>query len=295
MTAMIATRHAFLRASALAASVGLALISGSALAASCPGNPNALGTSRAVEIDSTDGPGFGLEQYRSHDFLQAKEVVLTFDDGPWLNSTKTVLEALASHCVKATFFTIGKHALYYPEILKEVAAKGHTIGTHTFSHTALKKLGPDQGREEIEKGFSAVRLALGAPPAAFFRFPALQDPPEQIAYLASRNIAIFSMDVDSFDFKIRTPDGVIKSVLAKLEKKGKGIILLHDFQAHTAKALPQLLTELKNRGYQVVHLKSKTPVATLPEYDAAVQKELKNPAMIDQRPTSSVIKSVPVE
>jgi peptidoglycan/xylan/chitin deacetylase (PgdA/CDA1 family) len=266
-----------------------------AVAQTCPGNPNALGTSRAVEIDTTDGPGFGLEQYRSHDFLQSKEIVLTFDDGPWLNSTKAVLEALASHCVKATFFAIGKHALYYPEILKEVAAKGHTIGTHTWSHVPLNKLGPDKGREEIEKGISAVKLAIGQPPASFFRFPALQDPPEQLAYLSTRNIAIFSHDVDSFDFKFRKPDEVIKSVTTRLEKKGKGIVLLHDFQAGTAKALPQLLTELKARGYKVVHLKSKSPVASLPEYDAAVQKELKNPAMVDQKPTSSIIKSVPIE
>ena len=266
------------------------------MAAPCPGNPNALGTSRAVEIDTTDGPGFGLEQYKSHDFLQPKEVVLTFDDGPWQTSTRAVLEALAAHCVKATFFAIGKHALYDPEILKEVLAKGHTIGTHTFSHIPMKKLGPDQGREEIEKGFSAVKMALGGvAPSAFFRFPALQDPPEQLAYLGTRNIAIFSQDVDSFDFKMHQPDAVVKSVITKLEKKGKGIILLHDFHNNTAKALPMLLNELKARGYQIVHLKSKQPVATLPEYDAAILKDLKNPSMADQRPTSTIMKSVPVE
>ena len=62
------------------------------------------------------------------------EVVLTFDDGPWLNNTPMVLKALADQCVKATFFPIGKHATYYPEILKQVAAAGHTIGSHTWSH-----------------------------------------------------------------------------------------------------------------------------------------------------------------
>ena len=85
--------------------------------------------------------------------------------------------------------------------------------------------------EEIEKGFSAVKLALGAAPQPFFRFPYLQDPKEAVAYLGSRNIAIFSHDLDSFDFKIHKPEDVVKSVMTKLERKGKGIILMHDFQA----------------------------------------------------------------
>ena len=63
--------------------------------------------------------------------------MLTFDDGPWPSNTRAVLDALAQHCTKATFFPIGKHALWHPEILKEVAAAGHTIGGHTWSHANL--------------------------------------------------------------------------------------------------------------------------------------------------------------
>src|SRR6476660_10293111 len=102
----------------------------------CP-NPNALGIARTVEVDTTGGPGFGFEQYKMHDFLVLKEVVLTFDDGPWPGNTPAVLAALAQHCVKATFFPVGKHALWHPEILKQVAAGGHTIGGHTWSHANL--------------------------------------------------------------------------------------------------------------------------------------------------------------
>ena len=101
--------------------------------AACPGNPNALGVARVVEIDTTGGPGFGWEHFKMHDFLRANEVLLTFDDGPWQGTTPAVLKALADHCVRATFFPIGKHATYYPEILKQVAAAGHTIGSHTWS------------------------------------------------------------------------------------------------------------------------------------------------------------------
>src|SRR5712671_3250482 len=102
-------------------------------------NPNALGLARTVEVDTTGGPGFGFEQYKAHDFLVLKEVVLTFDDGPWPGNTRAVLEALAEQCVKATFFPIGKHALWHPEILKQVVAEGHTVGGHTWSHANLSK------------------------------------------------------------------------------------------------------------------------------------------------------------
>ncbi len=91
-------------------------------------NPDALGVSRVVEIDTTGGPGFGFEHFKQLDFLRDKEVVLTFDDGPWQTTTPTVLKTLADECVKAVFFPIGKHATYYPEVLKQVAAAGHTIG-----------------------------------------------------------------------------------------------------------------------------------------------------------------------
>ena len=258
----------------------------------CPGNPSALGVARTVEIDTTGGPGFGFEQYKMHDFLLMREVVFTFDDGPWPNNTRAVLAALAQHCVKATFFPIGKHALWHPEILKEVAAAGHTIGGHTWSHANLWKAKADKATEEIEKGFSAIKLALGASPSPFFRFPALKDPKDQLTYLGTRNIAIFSHDLDSFDFKMRTPQTVIASVMNKLEKKGKGIILMHDFQQATAGAMPALLDELKVKGYKVVHMKAKTPLATLPQWDEAAKSELKSAGIGPERPTSSVVRTL---
>lgn len=261
-------------------------------AAACA-NPNALGVTRTVEIDTTSGPGFGLEQYKAYDFLKPKEVVLTFDDGPWPHNTQAVLDALSEQCTKATFFIIGKHAIWHPEILKQVAAAGHTIGTHTWSHATLSKLPPDKAKEEIEKGLSAVKVALGGEgtPAPFFRFPALQDPPALVSYLGSRNMAIFSMDLDSFDFKIKKSELVVKSVMDKLAKKGKGIILMHDFQAGTAKAIPQILAALKAEGYHVVHMKPKTVAATLAKFDEEAAAEFKGPLNL-QRPTSSVVRTV---
>src|SRR3954453_10841168 len=102
-------------------------------------NPNGLGVARTVEIDTTGGPGFGSEQFKTHDFLREGEVVLTFDDGPWPKNTQAVLAALAAHCTKAIFFPIGLHATYEPGILKQVAAAGHAIGSHTWCHQDLSK------------------------------------------------------------------------------------------------------------------------------------------------------------
>jgi peptidoglycan/xylan/chitin deacetylase (PgdA/CDA1 family) len=263
-------------------------------AATCAGNPNALGVSRVVEVDTTGGPGFGWEHFKMHDFLRAGEVVLTFDDGPWQGNTPAVLKALADHCARATFFPIGKHATYYPEILKQVAAAGHTIGSHTWSHQDLSKKqfqDIEKAKEEIEKGISAVRFALGAPAAPFFRFPALRHPPEMVTYLGQRNIAIFSTDMDSFDFTIRKPEQVIKSVMTKLQKHGKGIVLMHDFQHPTSEAVPELLNQLKANGYKIVHMKAKDTVKTIAQYDEMLAKEIKLPTVSD-RPTSSVVRTI---
>jgi peptidoglycan/xylan/chitin deacetylase (PgdA/CDA1 family) len=255
-------------------------------------NPDALGVSRVVVIDTTGGPGFGFLQYKQFDFLADKEIVLTFDDGPW-PTTPTVLKALADECTKAVFFPIGLHTTYHPEILKQVAAAGHTIGSHTWSHAHLdsKKLTEQQAKDEIEKGFSAVKMALGTAPSPFFRFPALAHTQATLAHLASRNIAMFSVDVDSLDFKSSSPDQVIQTVMTKLDKQGKGIILMHDLQKHTAQALPTLLRRLKAGGYKVVQMKAKEPVETLPEYDALMVKDMKVPA-VSARPLSSVVQTV---
>jgi peptidoglycan/xylan/chitin deacetylase (PgdA/CDA1 family) len=257
-------------------------------------NPNALGIARTVEIDTTGGPGFGFEHFKQLDFLRDKEVVLTFDDGPWPVNTPSVLKTLAEECTTGIFFTIGKHATYSPEIIKQVYAAGHTVGTHTWSHIALvnKKLNEDQRKEEIEKGFAAVKWALGGvSPAPFFRFPALQHPPEMVTYLGERNIAMFSCDLDSFDFKASKPQVVIDTVMRKVDKLGKGIILMHDFHKHTAEALPELLKRLKAGGYKVVAMKAKAPVQVIAKYEEDVVKELKLPT-VSARPVSSVVQTI---
>jgi peptidoglycan/xylan/chitin deacetylase (PgdA/CDA1 family) len=258
--------------------------------------PGGMGLSRIVEIDTTGGPSFGFEHFKQYDFLRDKEIVLTFDDGPWPANTPAVLKALADECLKATFFEIGKHATWHPEITKQVSEAGMTVGTHTWSHKDLAR-NPyakdlEQAEQEIEMGNSAVHMAAaGAPVAPFFRFPDLQHPPQLLEYLGQRNIAIFSTDIDSRDFKMHKPEEVIKSVMSQLEKRGKGIILMHDFQKNTAEALPELVRQLKAGGYKVVHMVPRQALTTLPKYDEMVSHQDKLSSN-NTRPENSVVHTI---
>jgi peptidoglycan/xylan/chitin deacetylase (PgdA/CDA1 family) len=257
--------------------------------------PGGMGLSRVVEIDTTGGPAFGMEHFKQYDFLQEHEVVLTFDDGPWPENTPMVIKALTDQCIKATFFEIGEHAMWHPELSKMVAAAGMTIGSHTWSHKDLAKepyaSDIEQAKSEIEMGVSAVQAAVAAPIAPFFRFPDLQQPPQMLSYLAERNIATFSTDIDSFDFKLRRPEQVIQSVMTKLKKNGKGMVLMHDFQRHTAEAMPELLRQLKANGFKVVHMVPRGTLESLPKYDEMVRQQDKL-SVNNTRPASSVVRTI---
>ncbi len=243
-------------------------------AGQCAGKPGALGVSRVVEVDATDGPQFGSQQYKLNDFLEPGEVVLTFDDGPLRAYTTPILAALDAHCTKATFFSVGKMAVADPEMVREIERRGHTVGSHTWSHRNLRSMAPALAKGELELGHSAVAAALGHPIAPFFRFPYLSNSRAMVAHAKSRNLAMWSIDVDAVDYRTRDPGTVHRRVMAGLKSHGKGIILFHDIQPSTAGALKGLLDELKAKGYKVVHLVPKVKAKTLPEYDAIAAREL---------------------
>jgi len=256
-------------------------------------NPDALGIGRVVEIDTTEGPSFGNARTAAMDFLNDKEVVLTFDDGPWPGNTPAVLKALAEECTTGVFFTIGKHASYHPELLRQVQAAGHLIGTHTWSHANLnsKKLTAQLVKDEVEKGFSAAKLVLGNNPAPLFRFPQLQSNAAAVSYLAERHVGMFSADIDSLDFRrTSTPEKIVERVMGELARHNKGIILMHDFQKNTAIALPTLLRRLKEGGYRVVRITTRGTYQTEPETDAAILKDFKMPNL--RAPLTSAVRTV---
>jgi peptidoglycan/xylan/chitin deacetylase (PgdA/CDA1 family) len=242
--------------------------------------PDALGVSRVVEIDTSSAPRFG-EQYHKDEtkFLEPGEVVLTFDDGPVRRYTLPILEALDAQCVKATFFSVGRMAISDPVTLQEVARRGHTIGTHTWSHKKLTTLGADAMKREFELGLSSVAAAAGAPISGFFRFPYLGHSKASLSYIESRGMGIFGIHVDSRDFRTKSPGVVLRNVMSQLDHEKKGILLFHDIQPSTAGAIASLLAELKSHGYKIVHMVGKTPPVTLPEFDAIAEKALRAKAV----------------
>ena len=248
--------------------------------AGCTPSAGKLGVSRVVEIDTTRGPRFGLQQYQEHDFLRENEVVLTFDDGPLRRHSRMVLEALTAHCTRATFYMVGQMAVVDPEMVREIAAAGHTIAIHTWSHKNLRSIGTPKAQHEIELGISAVQRALGQPVSPFFRFPYLADSPAMIAHLGQRNFGIFSIDADSSDFRTKNPVEMQRNIFRALDGKRKGILLFHDIQFSTAHGIRAVLDRLAREGYRVVHTVPKGPAVTDPRFDALADAELQRRSKI---------------
>jgi peptidoglycan/xylan/chitin deacetylase (PgdA/CDA1 family) len=255
---------------------------------SCSERKGVLGVSRVVEIDTTKGPRFGNMQYKDIDFLKRGEIVLTFDDGPLRPKTTSVLNALEAHCTKATFFMVGRMALVDPSMVREIDKRGHTVAMHSWSHKMQGRLSKAGGEKEIELGVSAVSLALGKPAAPFFRFPYLSDPKRMQDHLKDRDVGIFSIDIDSLDFRTRSGSVMMNRVLRGLKRQGKGIILMHDIQRSTAGGIKKLLDALADAGYKVVHIVPKAPIKTLKKYDEMAQKEAdRRKKIASRRPLAS--------
>src|SRR5262245_52957099 len=235
----------------LASVIGL----GTAAAAECP--PGALGTSRTIVVDPTEHVKLGGFQYRESLPLKDKEVVLTFDDGPLPPYTTRILDQLASECVKATFFMVGRMVRGYPQIVRRIYNEGHTIANHSQNHPfTFHKMTVEHASQEIEDGFASLRTVLGDPNAVapFFRIPGLlrQDSVER--YLASRGYMTWSVDFVADDWTHISADEVARRAINRLEANGRGILLLHDIQPATALAFPTILRELKARGFKIVHV-----------------------------------------
>src|SRR5665213_4010572 len=235
---------------AAAALVACVALSASAKAAECP-RPGTLGTSRILHVDAATTPRVGLKEYPQTLPLWDHEVVLTFDDGPWPPTTPKVLEALADQCVLATFFLIGKPASEHPDLVRRTAAEGHSIGYHTWTHRSLKQIPPAQAIDEIDRGISAVEMALHGvattvPSTPFFRFPGFETTPATLDLLRSRGIVVFGADLWASDWNSMTASQELKLITDRLKIARKGIILFHDPKAKTASILPAFLRYLKN-------------------------------------------------
>jgi peptidoglycan/xylan/chitin deacetylase (PgdA/CDA1 family) len=243
-------------------------------AAECPAD--ALGVSRTITVDPSEHRLVGSWQYGESLPLNDHEVVLTFDDGPLPPYTDRVLDLLAAECVKATFFMVGRMVQAYPAAVRRVYDEGHTIANHSQTHPfTFHKMSVDQASHEIEGGFSSLRGALGDPKAIapFFRFPGLLRQTSVEQYLAAHNYMTWSVDLAADDWTHINNREVARRAISRLEARGKGILLLHDIQPATALAMPEILKELKARGFKIVHVVPATPdrpkTVTEPELWAA--------------------------
>ncbi len=230
-----------------------------AAAAPCPGNPDALGTERVLAVNAATTPQVGHKHFATTLPLARKEVVLTFDDGPWPGPTDRVLDALRHECVKATFFLLGRNAVSFPKLVRREAAEGHTVAHHSFSHPLLARLPFGAAEADIDRGIAAVETAVSGgtvlyPATPFFRFPGFASSPALLGRLKQRGIVVFGADLWASDWNPMTPADELALVMGRLNANGGGILLFHDTKAQTAAMLPAFLRELKRHGYRVVHV-----------------------------------------
>ncbi|WP_404403408.1 polysaccharide deacetylase family protein [Pelagibacterium halotolerans] len=191
--------------------------------------------------------------------LEPGEVVLTFDDGPRPGKTEVILDTLDAFGVRATFLMLGEAVERHPDLVRAVAQRGHTIGTHTFSHTDLATLSLSAAMGEMQSGYDAVAAALddiGQMPSRFFRFPYLSQTGLIRASAIESDFIVLDVDVDSKDYYKDTSDDVLERTLSRLDVQGQGIVLFHDIHARTVAMLPAFLNALSARGYSVVTLRS---------------------------------------
>jgi peptidoglycan/xylan/chitin deacetylase (PgdA/CDA1 family) len=239
--------------------LGCGLPPGMAAAEPCPGNPDALGTERVLAVSAATTPRVGVKQFPATLPLAPKEVVLTFDDGPWPGPTAKVLDALRHECVRATFFLLGRNAAANPALARRELAEGHTVAHHTFAHPLLSHMTLAAADAEINRGIAAVDAAVygqsGAKPRTpFFRFPGFAASPALLDRMAARGLMVFGADFWASDWNPMSPAQELQLTLQRLDAAGRGIVLFHDTKSQTAAMLPAFLRALKARGYRVVHV-----------------------------------------
>jgi peptidoglycan/xylan/chitin deacetylase (PgdA/CDA1 family) len=278
--------------SAAVLGMSIALLAGisAADAGECPGNPDALGTSRVMAIDPADHTVLGTMQYHNSLPLADKEVVLTFDDGPLPPHTERVLEILAAECVKANYFIVGSMARAYPEMVRRIHKEGHVIGTHSENHPRyFHRLPAARMQHEVDQGIASTAAALGdhGAVAPFFRIPGLRRSDDVEELLISRGLVTWSADLPVDDWRHISPSEVLKRAMTRLDAKGKGIILLHDIQPATVAAMPELLRQLKAGGYKIVQVVARVPAIDDPTAPLALRASLKADDQVPPKETAA--------
>ncbi len=212
-----------------------------------------------MAVDAAANPRVGRKQFPSSLPLDDKEVVLTFDDGPWPGTTVAVLDALRNECVLATFFVLGKNAAAQPALVRRERAEGHTVAHHSYRHPLLNRMSLSAAEDEIDHGITAVETALNGrpnrePTTPFFRFPGFASSPELLEWLERRRVVVFGADLWASDWNPMSPGQELHLVMERLAATHGGIVLFHDTKKQTAAMVPALLRSLKAGGYRIVQV-----------------------------------------
>jgi peptidoglycan/xylan/chitin deacetylase (PgdA/CDA1 family) len=220
--------------------------------------PEFVGASRVVQVDPRNAPlawDLGLVK---------GQIALTFDGGPSPDTTRSILETLAAQNVKATFFVVGQNVDAAPEIVREIAAAGHTLGSHGYSHLDLTELTLDEALDEVRRGRQAlVNATSTVVPPALFRFPMFASTAELEDAVVARAMTPVFANVITEDWLIPDPTELLEHSLDALEEAGGGVILFHDIHPQTALMLDAFLEEILARGYETVVLRPAPTLASL--------------------------------
>jgi len=179
-------------------------------------------------------------------------VALTFDDGPHPQNTPRLLDILAEHGVRATFFVIGTRVRRYPEIARRIVAEGHELGNHTWQHPLLTEYGDGGVLSEIDRTQEVIWQTVGQVPATF-RPPYGAISPRQSRMLHDqRNLPSVNWSVDPQDWQ-RPGASVVARRMVEGARPG-AIILAHDIHGATVSAVPEAINGLRARGFGCVTL-----------------------------------------
>src|SRR5213595_901134 len=177
-------------------------------------------------------------------------IAMTFDDGPSATLTPKLLDLLAAHHIKATFFVIGENVAEHPEIVARAAREGHEIGNHSWSHPNFGKMSDDGIRSQLRRTDDAIRAAMGSNPT-LLRPPYGSITPRQKKWIHQEfGYKIVLWDVDPLDWR-RPGPSVVCNRIVKNTRAGS-IVLAHDIHPGTIEAMPCVLKELEAKGFKFV-------------------------------------------
>ena len=203
-------------------------------------------TGEKPKLTATAEPGITFDWVH----VDGPYVAMTFDDGPSAKLTPKLLDLLAAHHIKATFFLIGQNVAENPDIVAREVREGHEIANHSWSHPNLAKMSDDRVRDQLHKTEDAIRSASGNRPT-LLRPPYGSITARQKKWINQElDYKIVLWDVDPLDWRRPGPNVVCNRII-KMARAGS-IILAHDIHPGTIEAMPCVLSQLEAKGFKFV-------------------------------------------